>query len=144
MAAFTDNQGVTRHAMSREQLEALYKQLENFIADSTFEEVSINNASLNNVKTMIAGRIREIRNDSTDKLYKELKEKHPKAIILFRDGKVYFSLNDDAVKVADACGLPLVSENGRKKALFVSWELDNILPRLVRHGYKVAICDNIK
>lgn len=144
MAAFTDNQGVTRHAMSREQLESLYKQLENFIADSTFEEVSINNASLNNVKTMIAGRIREIRKDSTDKLYKELKEKYPKAIILFRDGKVYFFLHDDAVKVADACGLPLVSENGRKKALFVYWELDNVLPRLVRCGHKVAICDNIK
>lgn len=93
---------------------------------------------------MIAGRIREIRKDSTDKLYKELKEKNPKAIILFRDGKVYFSLHDDAVKVADVCGLPLVSENGRKKALFVSWELDNILPRLVRCGHKVAICDNIK
>lgn len=130
--------------MSREQLEALYKQLENFIADSTFEEVSINNASLNNVKTMIAGRIRVIINDSTDKLYKEHKEKHPKEIILFRDGKVYFSLHDDAVKVSDVCGLPLVSENGRKNASFVSWELDNIFSRLVRHGYKVAICDNMK
>ena len=59
MAAFTDNQGVTRHAMSREKLEALYNQLENFIADSTFEEVDENRHELMKVKTMIAIRMRE-------------------------------------------------------------------------------------
>lgn len=59
MAAFTDNQGVTRHAMSREQLEKLYKDFERFIADSTFEEVDNNRYEITKVKTMIAMRIRK-------------------------------------------------------------------------------------
>lgn len=59
MAAFIDNQGVTRHAMSREQLDKLYKDFEKFIADSTFEEVDENRHELTKVKTMIAIRMRE-------------------------------------------------------------------------------------
>ena len=58
MAVFTDNQGVTRHAMSREQLDKLYKDFEKFIADSTFEEVDENRYELTKVKTMIAIRMR--------------------------------------------------------------------------------------
>ena len=59
MAEFTDNQGVTRHAMSREQLDKLYKDFEKFIADLTFEEVDENRHELMKVKTMIAIRMRE-------------------------------------------------------------------------------------
>lgn len=59
MAEFTDHQGVTRHAMSKEQLEKLYKDFERFIADSTFEEVDENRHELTKVNTMIAIRIRE-------------------------------------------------------------------------------------
>lgn len=59
MAEFTDNQGVTRHAMSREQLDKLYKDFEKFIADLTFEEVDENRHELTKVKTMIAIRMRE-------------------------------------------------------------------------------------
>lgn len=59
MAAFTDNQGATRHAMSREQLEKLYKDFENFIADLTIQEWRDNMLELARVKTMIAERIRE-------------------------------------------------------------------------------------
>lgn len=143
MAAFKDNQGATRHAMSKEQLEALYKQLDKFIADSTFEEVEKNRESINNVKTMIADRIREFKEDGISSKYKELKEKHPDAILLFRDGGAYISIDKDAVNVSEACGLPLLSDDGRKKTLFVAWELDNILPRLVRKGFKVAICDKL-
>ena len=59
MAAFKDNQGATRHAMSKEQLEKLYKDFERFIADSTFEEVDENRYEITKVKTMIAMRIRK-------------------------------------------------------------------------------------
>lgn len=59
MAAFKDETGATRHAMERNELNQLYKQLENFIADSTPGEVERNQVELARVKTMIADRIRE-------------------------------------------------------------------------------------
>ena len=59
MAGFIDNTGATRHAMGRKELNELYKQLENFIADSTPGEVERNQMELARVKTMIAERIRE-------------------------------------------------------------------------------------
>lgn len=59
MASFVDNTGATRHAMGRKELNELYKQLENFISDSTPGEVERNQMELARVKTMIAERIRE-------------------------------------------------------------------------------------
>lgn len=59
MASFIDNTGATRHAMERKELNELYKQLENFIADLTIQEWRDNMSELARVKTMIADRIRE-------------------------------------------------------------------------------------
>lgn len=59
MAGFIDNTGATRHAMERKELNELYKQLENFIADLTPGEFAKNMHELIIVKTMIAERIRE-------------------------------------------------------------------------------------
>lgn len=59
MAAFKDERGATRHAMSRERLAGLYNELDNFIADLTFEEVESSRHELMNVKTLIAMRMRE-------------------------------------------------------------------------------------
>ena len=59
MAAFKDEAGVTRHATERKELNELYKQLENFIADSTIQEWRDNMWELARVQTMIAERIRE-------------------------------------------------------------------------------------
>lgn len=59
MAAFKDETGATRHAMERKELNQLYKQLENFIADSTPGEFERNQMELARVKTIIADRIRE-------------------------------------------------------------------------------------
>lgn len=59
MAAFKDETGATRHAMERKELNELYKQLENFIADLTIQEWRDNMSELARVKTMIADRIRE-------------------------------------------------------------------------------------
>ena len=59
MAGYKDETGATRHAMERKELNQLYKQLENFIADSTPREVERNQMELARVKTMIADRIRE-------------------------------------------------------------------------------------
>ena len=65
--------------------------------------------------------------------FNELKAKHPDAVILFRAGDFYESFFDDAKKVTDVLGI----------AGFPSHALDTYLPKLIRAGLRVAICDDI-
>ena len=65
--------------------------------------------------------------------FNELKAKHPDAVILFRVGDFYESFFDDAKKLTDVLGI----------AGFPSHALDTYLPKLIRAGLRVAICDDI-
>lgn len=65
--------------------------------------------------------------------FNELKTKHPDAVILFRVGDFYESFFDDAKKLTDVLGI----------AGFPSHALDTYLPKLIRAGIRVAICDDI-
>ena len=65
--------------------------------------------------------------------FNELKAKHPDAVILFRVGDFYESIFDDAKKVTDVLGV----------AGFPHHALDTYLPKLIRAGLRVAICDDI-
>lgn len=67
------------------------------------------------------------------KMFNELKAKHPDVVILFRVGDFYESFFDDAKKVTDVLGI----------AGFPSHALDTYLPKLIRAGIRVAICDDI-
>ena len=67
------------------------------------------------------------------KMFNELKAKHSDAVILFRVGDFYESFFDDAKKVTEVIGI----------AGFPSHELDTYLPKLIRAGLRVAICDDI-
>ena len=67
------------------------------------------------------------------KMFNELKTKHPDAVILFRVGDFYESYFDDAKKVTEVIGI----------AGFPSHALDTYLPKLIRAGLRVAICDDI-
>lgn len=58
---FIDEVGATRHAISDKELNELYKRLENFIADCTFEEAKENRDAFVKVQTMIYQRMRETR-----------------------------------------------------------------------------------
>ena len=80
------------------------------------------------------------------KQFNELKAKHPDAVILFRVGDFYESYFDDAKKVADATGITLTKrsgENGYYLTGFPHHALDTYLPKLIRAGLRVAICDDI-
>ena len=80
------------------------------------------------------------------KQFNELKAKHPDAVILFRVGDFYESYFDDAKKVADATGATLTKrsgEDGYYLTGFPHHALDTYLPKLVRAGLRVAICDDI-
>ena len=79
--------------------------------------------------------------------YGEMKAKHPDAILLFRVGDFYESFGDDAVAVSEILGLVLTRTQAKditeRQAAFPAHALDSYLPRLVRAGKRVAICDGL-
>ena len=78
--------------------------------------------------------------------FNELKAKHPDAVILFRVGDFYESYFDDAKKVSEVLGITLTKrsgEDGYYLAGFPHHALDTYLPKLIRAGLRVAICDDI-
>ena len=79
------------------------------------------------------------------KMFNELKAKHSDAVILFRVSDFYESRFDDAKKIADVLGLTLTRQAKTKMDLagFPYHALDTYLPKLIRAGLRVAICDDI-
>ena len=76
------------------------------------------------------------------KQFKELKEKQPSAVLLFRVGDFYETYNEDAEVCAKALGITLTNgQDGVKMAGFPYHALDTYLPKLIRSGKRVAICD---
>ncbi len=80
--------------------------------------------------------------------YYELKAKHADAILLFRVGDFYETFGSDAVKVSSALGIVLTNRNNgtadTELAGFPYHSLDLYMPRLVRAGYRVAICEQLE
>lgn len=77
------------------------------------------------------------------KQFKDLKAKHPDALLLFRTGDFYTSFEEDAVNAADSLGITLTKSKGFWQASFPHHALDTYLPKLIRCGFRVAICDLI-
>lgn len=80
--------------------------------------------------------------------YNQVKAKYPDAILLFRVGDFYETFSEDAVKAARALGITLTSRNNGgadiELAGFPHHAMDMYLPRLVRAGYRVAICEQME
>ncbi|GAB4251383.1 MAG: DNA mismatch repair protein MutS [Vicingaceae bacterium] len=80
--------------------------------------------------------------------YNRIKSKYPDALLLFRVGDFYETFGEDAVKTANILGIVLTSRNngGSKIELagFPHHSLDTYLPKLVRAGQRVAICDQLE
>lgn len=79
------------------------------------------------------------------KMFNELKAKHSDAVILFRVGDFYETYFEDAKKIAEVLGLTLTRQAKTKMDLtgFPYHALDTYLPKLIRAGLRVAICDDI-
>ena len=79
------------------------------------------------------------------KQFDELKAKHPEALILFRCGDFYESYREDAVALSEVLGITLTmrSSDNINMAGFQYHALDTYLPKLIRAGKRVAICDQI-
>ena len=83
------------------------------------------------------------------KQYFELKAKHPDAIMLFRCGDFYETYSEDAVAASEILGITLTKRaNGQSKSVemagFPHHALDTYLPKLIRAGRRVAICDQLE
>jgi len=81
----------------------------------------------------------------TEKLkrhFKELKEKHPDRLLLFRVGDFYESFEEDAEILACFLGISrLKNKSGFRQAMFPYYELDTYLPKLIIEGYRICIFD---
>ena len=82
-------------------------------------------------------------NETTKKQFDELKAKNPDAVLLFRVGDFYETYEDDAVTASDVLGITLTKQGGTRMAGFPHHALDTYLPKLVRAGQRVAICDQL-
>lgn len=82
------------------------------------------------------------------KQYEDMKKKHPDAVLLFRCGDFYECFADDAVVASDVLGITLTRRaNGKSKSIelagFPHHALDTYLPKLIRAGHRVAICEQL-
>ena len=78
------------------------------------------------------------------KQYFELKKKYPDSLILYRVGDFYETFCDDAKEAHDILGITLTARAGSPLAGFPYHALDTYLPRLVRAGKRVAICEQLE
>lgn len=82
------------------------------------------------------------------KQYNQIKRKYPDALLLFRVGDFYETFGEDAIKTAKILGIVLTSRNngGSKIELagFPHHSLESYLPKLVRAGFRVAVCDQLE
>lgn len=82
------------------------------------------------------------------KQYNEFKTKYPDAVLLFRVGDFYETFGSDAVLASKVLGITLTARNNGSSKIelagFPHHSLDTYLPKLVRAGYRVAICDQLE
>ena len=81
--------------------------------------------------------------------YTQIKNKYPDTILLFRLGDFFETFNEDAETTAKVCGIALTKRNNGAAgnmplAGFPHHQLDAYLPKLVRAGYRVAVCEQME
>ena len=81
--------------------------------------------------------------------YKSIKAKYPDALLLFRMGDFYETFGQDAIIAAGVLGIALTKRNSgaaekEELAGFPHHAIDNYLPKLVKAGYRVAICEQLE
>lgn len=98
---------------------------------------------------MAKSKATEVRETPLMKQYNAIKAKHPGALLLFRVGDFYETFGEDAVKASKILDIVLTKRaNGAASHIelagFPHHSLDNYLPKLVRAGNRVAICDQLE
>ena len=93
----------------------------------------------------------ELKETPMIKQFLDLKAKHPDAVLLFRCGDFYETYSTDAITASSILGITLTRRNNGKNgaeaiemAGFPHHALDTYLPKLIRAGKRVAICDQLE
>jgi len=104
-----------------------------------------------NKKDILATKKKIVKSSETPlmKQYNQIKAKHPQAMLLFRVGDFYETFSEDAVKASKILGIVLTKrKNGTASHIelagFPHHSLNTYLPKLVRAGERVAICDQLE
>jgi DNA mismatch repair protein MutS len=97
----------------------------------------------------LAAKEKEIKETPLMKQYNEIKRKYPDACLLFRVGDFYETFGEDAVRASKILGIVLTkrgagSETETALAGFPHHSLNTYLPKLVKAGLRVAICDQLE
>jgi len=91
---------------------------------------------------------KEQKETPLNKQYNHIKAKYPGALLLFRVGDFYETFGEDAIRASKILGIVLTRRNNggshEELAGFPHHSLDNYLPKLVRAGERVAICDQLE
>lgn len=83
--------------------------------------------------------------EAKKKQFRELKDMHPDTLLLFRCGDFYVSFQEDAESASRILGITLTRDKeGYRQAGFPHHALDTYLPKLIRAGHRLAICDELK
>ena len=97
---------------------------------------------------MLAKKKKEIKLTPLMGQYNGIKAKHPGALLLFRVGDFYETFGEDAIKASKVLGIVLTARNNGDSKIelagFPYHSLDTYLPKLVRAGERVAICDQLE
>jgi DNA mismatch repair protein MutS len=78
------------------------------------------------------------------KQYQNIKAKYPDAILLFRVGDFFKTFEEDAKAIGKTLGDSLSIKGKKTVAGFPVYSLDNALRKLVKAGYKVAVCEQLE
>lgn len=83
------------------------------------------------------------------KQYSQIKQKHPDAVLLYRMGDFFETFDEDAEITSKVCGIVLTKRNNgaggdTPLAGFPHHQLENYLPKLVKAGYRVAVCEQVE
>ena len=94
-------------------------------------------------------KTKEVKETPLMQQYNKIKQTYPDAILLFRVGDFYETFGSDAVKAAEILGIVLTKRaNGSQTDLelagFPHHSVDTYLPKLVKAGYRVAICEQLE
>jgi DNA mismatch repair protein MutS len=98
---------------------------------------------------MAKSKVNEVKETPLMKQYNAIKAKHPGALLLFRVGDFYETFGEDAIKASKVLDIVLTKRaNGAASHIelagFPHHSLDTYLPKLVRAGNRVAICDQLE
>lgn len=149
---FAVSASVLVEAESEDQAKAIVeKSLQASISRKVDDEAikSINSVKSSFISTSSHEVKREIVPDSM-KSYHKFKKLHPEAVLLFRCGDFYETYAEDAVVCFQILGITLTARTGDrisekfKMAGFPYHALDTYLPKLIRAGQRVAICDPLE